>query len=183
MNSISPTQNIVLKSFHLFSTVLLDHLYGDTGALNDKLCTSLANDMYKQGKTQKSNHGRILSAQDTLIKYVRSTIQNSEFGSELDRNFILKCIAHDTYRYESFLFGLVYRVVRDSTQKSDWSYRKIVDTFGKYVLAIAQLLDQDIMKFEGEAIKIMIHDSEEVARYSLLKFAEEQEKKNASQPA
>lgn len=183
MNTISPAHKMVLNSFHLFVTTMFLHFYEETGSLNDKLCTALANDMYKQGKTQKSSHGRILSAQETLIKYVRSVIEKSELGSELDRDFILKCIAHDTYKYESFLFSLVHRVVREATRRPDWSYRKIVDAFGAYTYGLAELVRQDIMNFADEAAKVMMRESEEVARFSLLKFAKEQEKKNAGQTA
>lgn len=183
MNTISPAHKMVLDSFHLFVTTIFLHFYEETGSLNDKLCTALANDMFKNGKAQKSSHGRILSAQETLIKYVRSVIEKSELGLDLDREFILKCIAHDTYKYESFLFSLVHRAVNEATRRPDWSYRKVVDVFGSYILGLAELVRQDIMNFADEAAKVMMRESEEVSRYGLLKFVEEQEKKNASQPA
>lgn len=183
MNTISPSHKLVLNSFHLFATTIFLHFYEETSSLNDKLCTALANDMFKNCKTHKSNHGRILSAQETLIKYVRSVIEKSELGSQIDREFILKCIAHDTAKYKTFLFSLVQRVVDEVTRRPDWSYRKIVNAFGAYIHGLAELADQDIMNFEDEAAKVMMREMEEVARYSLLKFVTEQEKKNASQPA
>lgn len=165
---VSPSTKLVLNSFQLFANTMFLHFYEESVGLNNELCTSLANDLYKKCKAQKSTHGKALAVQEALVTYTCSVIERSELN-QIDRDFILKCITHSKFQYGSFLAGFIHKAVSSVTTKPDWNYRRVVDTFASYIYNLA---NQDIENFSDEVAKVLMRESEEVARYTLLKFAE-----------
>lgn len=183
MTNVTQTQQLIMKAFDLFTGILFLHFYDEAkGATNEKVCTDVANAMFKYAKNQKSSHGRSLAAQEYLIKYIRSVIENAkDLGTELDREFILKTIAIDTYVYESFVFSFVHRVVQEVTTKANWSYRQVVETFAKYCFGLVEVQDRDKNAFADEAAKIMMREVSSVSYYALMKFAEKHGKESGEQ--
>jgi hypothetical protein len=158
------------KTFTLFANSVFLSLYSKDGKLDDKLCSEIANDLFKSCKKDSSTN----QIKNVFAKHVRVLYCKESTGSTAEKDFIYKTIIGETPNCYTFLNEIVMQCIIEARKKPNWSYRAIVEFFGKFTLALALKLDEDTTIIEGEIVKISLRFPEELAKLALLKFAESQ---------
>lgn len=165
------TEQTILRALKLLSTVMfLEFFDSHTGKINDKLCSRIANDLFRACKKDSSASAVCAHLKDQIKIFVARS-----FVSDQDKDFILKVLIGEKYGTNSVTDSFLRAIVHKVRMKKDYVARSYVEELANFSCNLAFTLNKDPNFLIGEVANIVRHFPDEVARYLLLDSIKRQE--------